>query len=236
MKKAVVADHFKELSGRRLFLELKLLLMEQEPFRAIERMNEFDLLHFISPKIRLTEGLRVLFREIRGALSWFDLLYLEEPYEPWKIYWYGLTSSLDKRALYELVERMQIVDLENHKLISQRLEVGSVLDKLYRLKKDNNYALYTLLSHYDTEILLYMLAKTNNEKIKRLISNYFTKLKGSKIMLKGKDLKGMGFQPGPLYKEIFNSILEARLNHLISTKKDEFGFVKERFGSHLEMT
>jgi len=54
-------------------------------------------------------------------------------------------------------------------------------------------------------------------------------------MLNGKDLKGMGFQPGPLYKEIFDSLLEARLTNLISTKKDEVRFVKETFDRHLEM-
>ena len=64
----------------------------------------------------------------------------------------------------------------------------------------------------------------NPEKIKRMISTYFTKLKGTKVKLKGKDLKDMGFQPGLLYKEIFNSLMEARLNNFVSTKKDEIRF------------
>ena len=77
-----------------------------------------------------------------------------------------------------------------------------------------------------------MMAKANNEKTKRLISNYFTRLKGTKIMLQGKDLKGMGIKPGPLYKEIFNSLLKAKLDNLISTRDDEVRFVKETFGRH----
>jgi tRNA nucleotidyltransferase (CCA-adding enzyme) len=79
-----------------------------------------------------------------------------------------------------------------------------------------------------------MMARVNNEKIKRMISNYFTKLKNTKIMLSGKDLKGMGVKPGPIYKEIFDSLLKARLNNLIRTKDDEAGFVKEMFENHLE--
>jgi len=114
--------------------------------------------------------------------------------------------------------------------------VNNALDKLFRLKGDNNYDLYTLLSQYDTEILLYMMAKANNEKIRRLISNYFTKLKGTKIGLKGRDLKKMGFPPGPLYREILDRIMEARLNNLINTKDDEVRFVKETFRGHMEMT
>ena len=233
MKNAVKINCFKELSGRRLFLELKLLLMEQEPLQAIKSLNELHLLQFISPEIRFTKELSKLLQEIKGVISWFSLLYLEGPYEPWKVYWHGLTSSLDVKSLHQLAERMQMLDQESRKMISEREEVGGVLEKLYKFSSDNNYELYTLLCHYDTEILLYMMAKAHNEKIKRMISNYFTKLRGTKVMLKGKDLKGMGFKPGPLYREIFDSLLKARLSNLISTKDEESGFVKEMFGRHI---
>ena len=157
------------------------MLMEHEPLRAIERMNEFDLLRFISPKIQFTKNLMNLLAGIRGVISWFNLLYLEEPYEEWKVYWHGLTSSLDANAFARLKENLQLADLESRRMISQRLEVNRALDKLYRVKGDDNYELYTLLSRYDTEILLYMMAKAQNEGIKRLISNYFTKLKNQKL-------------------------------------------------------
>ena len=233
IKNAVNINCFKGLSGRRLFLELKLLLMEQEPLRSIERMNELQILQFISPDIKYTKKIRDLLREIKGVLAWFNLLYLEENYEPWKVYWHGLTSALSTKALQNLFDRMQMVDQESQKLLSQRLGLTDLTGELFRFKGDNNYDLYTLLAQYDTEILLYLMARTNSEKIKRLLSSYFTKLKGTEVILKGRDLKGMGFQPGLLYKEIFNSLLEARLNNFISTKNDEISFVKERFGNHL---
>ena len=154
IKNAVNINCFKGLSGRRLFLELKLLLMEQEPYRAIERMNELNVLQFISPDIKYTNNLKTLLEEIKGVLSWFNLLYLEETYEPWKVYWHGLTSSLDAEALQNLVERMQMVDQESRAMIRQREKMGGLLEKLYRLRADDNYELYTLLFHYDTEILL----------------------------------------------------------------------------------
>ncbi len=126
-----------------------------------------------------------------------------------------------------------MVDQESSEMIRARGKMGGVLEKLYRMRADDNYELYTLLSHYDTEILLYMMARVNTEKIKRMISNYFTKLKGTKVMLKGKDLKGMGVKPGPVYKEIFDTLLKARLNNSIRTKEEEAGLVKEMFGSHM---
>jgi len=234
MKNAVAINCFKDLSGRRLFLELKLLLSEQDPFKAIERMGEFDLLQIVSPQLSLGGDLRSLLRQIHGVISWFDLLYLEESYEPWRVYWHGLTSPLDVKALNQVAERMQMGETEKRSLLGQRLEVSNVLDKLYRMRADDNFSLYKLLSHYDTETLLYMMAKANNKTIKRHISNYFTRLKGSESILKGKDLKALGFEPGPLYKEIFDRLLEAKLNNLVRGKKDEIEFVKEKFGSYIE--
>jgi tRNA nucleotidyltransferase (CCA-adding enzyme) len=229
MKNAVKINTFRGLSGRRLFLEMRLLLMEEEPLRAIERMNEFGLLQFLSPKIKMTKGLRDLLQEIRGVTTWFNLLYLEEPCERWKVYWHGLTSLLDAKALNELTERIQMTDHEGRKMISQRLRVNQVLEELYRLEGKSHYVLYTLLSQYDTDILLYMMAKADNENIKKLISLYFTKLKGTKVILKGKDLKALGLPPGPMYREVFDRLLEARLNNVINTKEDEINFARDSF-------
>ncbi|MBU2497618.1 MAG: CBS domain-containing protein, partial [Proteobacteria bacterium] len=230
MRNAVAINTFRDLSGRRLFLELRLLLMEQEPLKSVERMHELDLLRVIWPEITLTADMRALLEEIRGVISWFDLLYLDEFYEPWKIYWHGLTSALDVKALQQVAERMQMEDAESRKMITQRSEVGRVLDKIFKFEGGNNYALYTLLCHYDTEILLYMMAKANNKTIKKHISNYFTKLKSTKTILRGRDLEKMGFPPGPLYRQILEALLEARLNNLVRTEEDELSFVKEKFG------
>ncbi len=232
IRNAVSINCFEALSGRRLFLELKLLLKEHAPLQAIHRMNEFRLLQFISPEIAFTRDLKALLEAIEGVISWFNLLYLEEPYEYWKVYWHGLTSPLDSKALHRLAEKLQMVDQESRKMIWEREEMGGVLEKLYRMKAGDNYELYTLLCHYDTESLLYMMAKVNTEKIKRMISHYFTKLRSTKVILKGKDLKGLGVKPGPIYKEIFDSLLKARLNNLIRTRDEEARFVREMFGSH----
>jgi tRNA nucleotidyltransferase (CCA-adding enzyme) len=228
IKNAVKINCFKDISGRRLFLELKLILREQDPIKAIERMNEFDLLQFVSPEIRQTRDMRFLLEEIKKVIAWYNLLYIEEPFEPWKVYWHGLTSSVDNKALEALVQKMGMVDMDNFRMVFQRQSINALLDSLYKFDGDN-YQLYTLLITYDTETMLYLMAKTGNEKIKRLISNYFTKLKGTKVQLSGKDLLKMGLKPGPIFKEIFTRLLEARLNNHIKTREDEVTFVEHTF-------
>ena len=103
-----------------------------------------------------------------------------------------------------------------------------------QLKDKKNYPLYKILSPFSAEILLCSMAKTKSDKIQKSISTFFSRLKGTKVLLKGKDLIAMGYEPGPLFKEIFDSILEARLEGAVSNREDEIQFLKERFGNSVE--
>ena len=166
---------------------------------------------------------------INDVISWFGLLFLDEPCDTWKVYWLGLTSDLEQDDYKDLSLRLMMNDLECQRITAQRDASWKLLDTLYRTESDDNYSIYTLLSQYDTEFLLFIMAKANNEKIKKVISTYFTRLKRVSISLKGKDLRNLGFEPGPLYKKIFDSLLEARLKNRVNSKKEELEFVKARF-------
>ncbi len=228
IKNAEKINLLKEFSHQRFFMELQLILKNPNPVRAIKRMNQFNLLQFISTEIRLTKRVELLLEEIKEVIAWYNHLYLEDEFKPWKVYWYGITTSLSISALKALAEKNGMVSPDSKRMISQRESMIKVLKEFYKFSK-NNYQTYTLLSSYDTESLLYMMALTKNEKAKRMISSYFTKLKGTKIQMTGKDLSQMSFQPGPIYKKIFDHILEARLNNRIKTKDDEIKFVEKNF-------
>jgi tRNA nucleotidyltransferase (CCA-adding enzyme) len=233
IQNAINIHCFENLSGQRLFLELKLILQEENSIGIIERMDQYNLLKFISPELRLTEELRDVLTTIKGILVWFNLLYLSVTYKPWKVYFLGLTSSLSDTALNNLTKRMQVQDKEMLSMISARQEVRQALEELSRLKDKKSYSLYRILSPLPPEILLYGMAKTRSEKIKRSISTFFTKLRDTEVFLKGKDLINMGYKPGRFFKEIFDNILEAKLQGDVSTREEEIEFVKDRFGSLL---
>ncbi len=228
IKNAVKRNHFKGVAGRRLFLELKLILQEQDPVKAIERMSEFELLQFIDSGIKMDNGLRSLLDEARKVIAWYYLLYLEDDFKPWWVYWNCLISPLDPKELNFLTQRMGMVDQDSRRKTAQVENLNILMDTLFKFNGDN-YGLYTLLTPYDTETLLYFMAKTTSEKVKKLVSNYFTKLKGVETQIQGKDLIRMGYKPGPVFKKIFDRLLGARLNGLIKTREDEVGFVRETF-------
>jgi tRNA nucleotidyltransferase (CCA-adding enzyme) len=222
---------FENLSGQRFFSELRLIFMEEDPIRIIERMNGFKLLRYISPELKLTEELRDVLTSIRGILVWFNLLYLGVYYDPWTVYFLGLTSYLSEAAVHNLAERMQVHDKEVLDLISVRVEAKRALKKLSRVKEEDNYSMYKVLSPLPPEILLWSMAGAKNERVKKFISTFFTKLRGTEVRLKGKDLIRLGFKPGPFFKEIFEEILAAKLRGEILTREDEVRFVDRKFRS-----
>jgi len=228
LKNAVKMNWVDNIASHRIFSEFKLILNEPDPLEIIIRMNELGLLKFISPDIRLTQQLQSLLEEIREVIVWYHLLYLEEPLAQWKVYWYGLASPLKAAQFNSLNKEMGI----NQKGLHLRRTGERLLESLFRFD-GTNYQLYTLLLPYDTETLLYLMARARNEKMKRLISFYFTRLKGIKIMIDGKDLLNMGLKSGPVFKEVFDSLLEARLNNITKTRDDEIRFVKDTFGNLL---
>jgi len=231
IQNAIDIHCFENLSGQRFFSELRLLLTEEDPIRIIERMNGLQLLRYISPELTLTEELRELLTRIKDILVWFNLLYLGVSYEPWKVYFLGLITYLSETAVHNLVERMEIHDKEVLDLISVHMEAKGALKELSRIRDQDNYSTYKILSPLPTEILLCSMAKARDERGKKWISTFFTKLRGAEVCLKGRDLIAMGFKPGPLFREIFEEILAAKLQGEVLTREDEIKFVTRKFRS-----
>lgn len=233
IKSAIKINCFDLINGRRLFHELKLILMEEDPLKAMQRMEELGILRALSPMFRWTKEHARIFEDINNTIAWYNLLFLEEPIASWKIYWHGLTHHLDMDKLRSLYNRFEMDEKEHIRMLSQREALEGLIKRLIT-GRPSNYEIYQLLSSYDNETMLYIMAKVKSEKLRRMISNYFTKLKYIKPQLRGKDLINMGFKPGPIFGDILEAALEARLNGLVRSKEDEIEFVKERFKGELQ--
>ena len=71
-----------------------------------------------------------------------------------------------------------------------------------------------------------MMAITRQKKVKKSISHYFTGLRKVGVSISGKDLIKLGLKPGPIYRDIFQAALDAKLNGKLKTKKDELDFAR----------
>lgn len=229
IKTAVKMDLFYKLSGPRLYGELVLIFSEAEPLKALKRMAEFDLLRFIHPRLNLTKGITALFEDIQETLSWFKLLFLERKIEKWLVYFMGMMDELKDNEVVEVCNRLSIPERLKEKLIKGRQDTKAILYEFFKDKKMRPSRIYRLLKPISLEILLFMMAKARDEISKRYISLYLTELQKVNISLSGKDLKALGIEPGPLYREILDRLLNGRLNGEIRSKEEEKRFVRENF-------
>ncbi|MCL4503196.1 MAG: CBS domain-containing protein [Deltaproteobacteria bacterium] len=227
---AVRNNFFDRLSGARLFQELKLILQEENPTPAVARLAEFDLLKAVHPRLAYGEASRAMLERIQAVLSWYDLLFLEDHYRRWLVYFLGLVEPFSSRELTDMLKGFNVSPKLAESIVLGKEAADRALVNLFRLGEPSRSQIYHLLAPLETEYLLYILAKSRQEASRRFISLFFTHLKKLKPELRGRDLVAMGYQPGPLIKEMLERLLEARLNEVVKSRKEEREFIRRSFG------
>jgi len=229
IQSAIKVDPFANLAGRRIFTEMKLILAEDNPLPILERLNDFGLLRIVHPKISLGAPREALFEEVAKVVAWHDLLFLEEPYERWLVYFLALIDELSAEEARELLIRLGFGPRKSDELPAERQAALRALRRLEAEPEALPSEVHRLLSELATETLLWLMAKARGEQARRAMSLYFTELKKVRIELKGDDLILMGLKPGPVFKQVLGSLYEARLNRLVKSREDEIEFVRHHY-------
>ena len=197
-------------------------------------MRDFNLLHFLHPNLKLDEQAELLFEQIHHVMSWFDLLFLEEQYERWLIYFYGLIDFLKEGEIEELCQRLTMNDKLKKRVIEGKLQADQALLQIFSWintdRRPKRSEIYDVLDPLSTETKLFMMAKTTQVATRRYISLYFTQLKDTKPLLRGADLIQMGIKPGPSIKKVLNGLLKARLDEQVMTRQDEMEYISKAQG------
>lgn len=231
IRNAVRIDFFKELSGRRVFSEIKQILEEEDPISAIELIKSYQLDKVIHPELILDNGIISLIASVKKTLAWHDLLYLDIPYHRWAVYFMVMLKRCSVRVADEICSRFRLPPRHKTAVIRDRLRAD---DRLYLLEKKlpcPNSLLYNLLSIFKTEHILYIMATAKKEESRKAISFYYTQLRDTEIAIRGKDLVDMGIAPSPAFREILQKVLEARLDGKLDSRDDELEFVRQIISS-----
>lgn len=234
MKNAVKVGFLERLSGGRVLSELVLILQEEDPLPALKRMRDFNLFHLLHPSLKFDEQAEVLFEQIHHVISWFDLLFLEQRYERWLIYFYGLIDFLKEGEREALCQRLAMNEKLGKRVLEGKLQADRILLQIFSWinadRRPKRSEIYDILDPLSTESKLFMMAKTTQVATRRYISLYFTQLKDTKPLLRGKDLIQMGMKSGPLIKRALTGLLKARLDEQVITRQDEMEYISKAQG------
>ena len=225
IKNSIRMNFLEKLGGRRLLAELVHIFEEKEPQHAVERIASLGALKYIHRSLEITADIMLIIKESTQIITWFELLYLKQPFERWIIYFLAVCSNLTTDDFVETCIRLEIGPRFIERYIEARVEGVTALEKIAKSISGRSRSLLSsevcsLLGTLPVEILLHLMARTD-ENTRRQFSIYITNLSMVVTLIDGNDLKRLGLKPGPLYKKILAMTLAARLDGKVASKEDE---------------
>ncbi len=224
IKHAVKSEFFDYVAFERIREELIIMLNEQKPVRAIQRIYEFDELKFIDPAFSGRNIDYALFERIEDAITWYKLSFFKTEIKNWIIYFMGLIAKLPVTVIFRICSKLKIQKKDMHIVIGTMKNCYIVINALSRNITKNSF-LYMLLRPYTTEGLLFLMALTNQQEAKEKISLYISNLRHIKIEFTGQDIINSGLKPSPYFKKILYILLMEKVNGKIMGLDQE----RERF-------
>ncbi len=227
IKNAIRMNFLSKIKGKRLWVELSLILLEDEPEKILKRLQDLGLLKFISPSLTFNNEKEKLFHKMHDVLKWYELLYRGKPVDKPFYYILGLIDTMKDEEIIEFCRETDLSESFKKKLIETVEKLRETMVKLttgiHSMKKSE---VYMTVASLPQEAKLFIMAKTKVVELKKMISNYITYGDTFKTILTGEDLKKMGIKTGPLYREILDRLWEAKIDMQLETKEDEMNFVK----------
>ncbi|MBU0485991.1 MAG: CBS domain-containing protein [Proteobacteria bacterium] len=215
--------------GYRFYCEIKLILSEEDPLKAIDRMAQFKILKFLHPQLKFDPRLQQILEDTKQAVDWHRLLYLDEPCHQWMVYLLALTARININEFDTFCQHFEVPSRFRQLMLKTKQQVISTSNILKKNPALQPSQLFNLLQDLTIEGLLFLMGMTKEESGKKSVSLYITRLRHIKTHVHGADLKKMGYQTGPLYRTILERLLKARLDNLTKTRQDEIDYLQTNF-------
>ncbi|WP_462269424.1 CBS domain-containing protein [Desulfobacter sp.] len=226
IKNALNVGAVKHLSGLRVLSELKQIFSEDNPLPALQTMADYDIDKVIHHDLKLTDTTRALFKSVGKTLAWHDLLYEDDAYPRWSVYFMAWLHGYSFTVSTQIADRLMFPIKERELLLDQRIKAAQRIRLIEKKYPVSNQQMYRWLIHFKTECLLFMLALTKKESVRKAISHFYTHQRKTQPLIGGKDLKSVGIKPGPIYSTILNKIIDEKLDGKLNTMEEEIEFAK----------
>lgn len=229
IRQAVNGDLFAQLSYERLRTELVLILNEDNPWPAVRRMTEFNLLKYLYPAIGLAPSAEKMFREMEDNFFLFMLPLEGRKISRWLAYFLILVDELDLPQVGEIITKFKFKKEEADILLGAKTVSAEMQHRLSSQEHLSASQMYEYFMNTPAEVMLYLMVKTKSDLFKKRTADFLNKLSKVKITVTGNDLLKLGFVPGPLFRDILNDVFKQKLEGFLKTKEEEIQFVVDKY-------
>lgn len=233
IRNAVEMGFFGKTNDIRYATELKIILEEDNPLPALERLGEFDLYCFIWPDLkpycRIDRHFKHILCQARETISWHSLLFRKEACCRWQVYLLVIMSRSPLPILGSYCDRFSESPKNREFLLTQKELMDSRVNRLRECRDLKNSDIVRILDGIEIEGLLAMRAVTRKSRVLEAISFYIRDLRWVRPLLNGDDLIALGLKPGPKFKKVLDTLVTARLDGLTTTPAEEEELVRSQF-------
>jgi tRNA nucleotidyltransferase (CCA-adding enzyme) len=188
----------------------------------------------IHPALVMDKEMAAQLEATRRVIAWRELLFIDEPYLKWAVYFMVLTRPHTLETVLEIAHRLELAPRHIQTFCHGRESADRCLYKLHNCRNLKNSYMDGILAGFRTELILYMMATTGQDRVQKAISHYFTHLRHIKLTLTGKDLKALGLPAGPAYREILTEVRAALLDKRITNRHQETDLLRRLAKKHLD--
>lgn len=221
---AVDLEMLDKLHKFRIADELMLLLSEPHPIKVIRRMAHLHELKFIHRRLKFNKKMQQNLESVEEVLGWYRLSFFHSPIKCQILYLLVILDNLNYDETKEVFNNFSFKkNIQNCIFISKEREqrIFQVINKNRNVSPSN---LYKILKPLPMEVLLFFMAKTRVFKKKEFYINYLRKYANIKLQITGHDLKKTASCPGPHFKQALERTLHAKIDGLITSKKEELAY------------
>jgi tRNA nucleotidyltransferase (CCA-adding enzyme) len=231
LKEAAATDLVQQLSGPRLCNEILCLFGEPDPGKLIRSLAKLRLLRFLHPRLRYTKKVQRLVWALPRALIWWETHCLSLPIDPPLVYLMALLGGAEPSVVQAVVARLMLSKEQAGKVLVSGKRLETIACKAARIMEWKSSEFYHLLFAVPDEALVLSLAMVGNQRatlrrLRRRVLEYVTRLRTVTSKLRGDDLLRMGLKTGPEVGALLTRLLDARLDGMVKTKRDERAFVR----------
>lgn len=204
-------DMLDTISSDRLKHEVLLWLAESQPGRILRRAGQLGILQKLHPSLKWTRPMQTAFRRA---------LKTSEDTANTHLYFCLMTYQLDEDALYELLQRLNLLGSKYDLFSHQSLAIKNSLPQL-----DNpcikNSGIFSLMKDVAPLAVEVNWLYPGPSAVRRNLHLYLKKLVHVKTSITGSNLTQWGIKQGPLVGTVLSKLLSARLDGQVKTRAAE---------------
>jgi tRNA nucleotidyltransferase (CCA-adding enzyme) len=225
LHRAVDKRWAEQLSGARLWRELRLILEGESPANGLKRLDDVGLLRQIDSELSVSPTrLDLLTRVMAAGLEVAELAPGMGEH-PWLPYWAALVQDLPPASIERACRRLALSPRSTAELISGLAAIENTCQQLRQDDALRPSAVVAALRPLSIELLPVLLGRCDGMQVHEHVRQYLTTWRHIRPSLTGNDLKRLGVPQGRHIGQLLTLILAAKLDDQAPTREAEEAIV-----------